>query len=50
MDSYSKPTDSNRYVSFKSSHPKHSLKKNPFYVPCRIWMITEKDSLKEVLS
>ena len=50
MDSYSKPTDSNRYVSFKSSYLKHYLKNIPFSVPCRIWMITEKDSLKEILS
>ena len=48
MDIYSKPTDSKRYVSFKSNHPKHCLKNIPFSLARRIFMISEKDSLKEI--
>ena len=48
MDIYSKPTDSKRYVSFKSNNPKHCLKNIPFSLPRRICMIAEKDSLKEI--
>ena len=48
MDIYSKPTDSKRYVSFKSNHPKHCLKNIPFSLARRICMIAEKDSLKEI--
>ena len=48
MDIYSKPTDSKRYVSFKSNHPKHCLKNTPFSLVRRICMIPEKDSLKEI--
>ena len=48
MDIYSKPTDSKRYVSFESNHPKHCLKNIPFSLARRICMITEKDSLKEI--
>ena len=47
MDIYSKPTDWKRYVSFKSNHPNHCFK-IPFSLACRICMITEKDSLKEI--
>ena len=46
MDIYSKPTDSKRYVSFKSNHPKHCLKNIPFSLARRICMIAGKDSLK----
>ena len=48
MDIYSKPTDSKRYVSFKSNHPKHCLKNIPFSLARRTCMIAEKDSLKEI--
>ena len=48
MDIYSKPTDSKRYVSFTSNHPKHWLKNVPFSLALRICMIAEKDSLKEI--
>ena len=48
MDIYSKPVDSKRYVSIKSNHPKHCLKNIPFSLACRICMIAEKDSLKEI--
>ena len=48
MDIYSKPTDSKRYVSFKSNHPKHCLKNIPFSLACRICMIAEMISLKEI--
>ena len=48
MDIYSKPTDSKRYVSFKSSHPMHCFKNIPFSLARRICMISEKDSLKEI--
>ena len=48
MDIYSKPTDSKRFVSFKSNHPKHCLKNIPFSLACRICVIAEKDSLKEI--
>ena len=48
MDIYSKPIDWKRYVSFKSNHPNHCFKKIPFSLACRICMITEKDSLKEI--
>ena len=39
-----KLTDSKRYISFKSNHPKHCLKNIPFSLARRICMITEKDS------
>ena len=48
MDIYSKPTDSKRYVAFKSNHPRHCLKNIPFSLARRICMIAEKDSLKEI--
>ena len=48
MDIYSKPTDSKRYVSLKSNHPKHCLKNIPFSLARRICMIIEKNSLKEM--
>ena len=48
MDIYSKPTDSKRYVSFNSNHPKHCLKSIPFSLARRICMIIEKVSLKEI--
>ena len=48
MNIYSKETDSERYVSFKSNQAKHSLKNNPFSLTRRIFMITGKDSLKVI--
>ena len=48
MDIYSKSTESKRYVSLKSKHPKHCLKNIPFSLARRICMIAEKDSLKEI--
>ena len=48
MEIYSKPTDSKRYVSFKSNHSMHCLKNIPFSLARRICMIVEKDSLKEI--
>ena len=48
MDIYSKPTDSKKYVSFKSNHSKHWLKNIPFSLARRTFMIAEKDSLKEI--
>ena len=48
MDIYSKPTNSKRYVSFKSNHPKYCLKNIPFSLARRICAIAEKDSIKEI--
>ena len=48
LDIYSKPTDSKRYVSFKSNHPRQYLKNIPFSLALGICMIAEKDSLKEI--
>ena len=36
FDIYSKPTDSKRYISFKSNPPKHCLKNIPFSLARRI--------------
>ena len=47
-DICSKPTDSKRYVSFKSNHPRHCSKNIPFSLARRICIIPEKDSLKEI--
>ena len=43
MDIYSKPTDSKRYVSFKSNHSKHCLKNISFSLARRICMIAENE-------
>ena len=48
MDIYSKPTDSERYVSFILNYPKQCLKNIPFSLARKICMIAEKDSLKEI--
>ena len=48
MDIYLIPTDSKRYVSFKSNHPKHYLENIPFSLARRIYMIAEKHYLKEI--
>ena len=50
MDTYSKPADLKRYVSFKSNHPRHCLKNIAFFPALGICMIAEKDSLKEIKS
>ena len=47
MDTYSKPTDTKRYVPFNSCHPKHTLKNIPLNLAQRICMIIEKDDIKE---
>ena len=39
MNIYSKPTDSKRYVSYLSNHPKPCRKNIPFCLPRRICMI-----------
>ena len=48
MDIYPKQTDSKRYASFKSNHPRHYLKNMSFSLARRICMAAEKDSLKEI--
>ena len=48
MDIYSKPTDSERYVSFILNYPKQCLKNTPFSLARRICMIAEKYSLKDI--
>ena len=48
IDICSKPTDSKRYVSFKSKYLKLCLKNIQFFLPRRISMISEKYSLKEI--
>ena len=48
MDTYSKPTDTKRYVPFNSCHPKHTLKNIPLNLARRICMIIEKDDIKEL--
>ena len=40
MHIYSKPTDSKRYVSFKSNYPKYCLKNIPLSLARRICKIT----------
>ena len=48
IDIYSKPMVSKGYISFRSNHPKYYLKHISFSPACRICMVTEKDSLKEI--
>ena len=47
MNTYSKTSDSKRYVSSKSNHPRYCLKNILFSLARRICMIAEKNSLKE---
>ena len=47
MNTYSKPTDTKRYVPFNSCHPKHTLKNIPLNLARRICMIIEKEEIKE---
>ena len=47
IDIFPKPTDSERYTSFRSNHSKHCLKNIPLSLARRICMIGEKSSLKE---
>ena len=46
MNTYSKPADSKRYVSYLSKHPKPCLKKIPFYLVRRICMIVENKNVR----
>ena len=48
LETVLKPTDSNRYISFKSNQPTHCMKNFRFSLPRRICMITEKETLKEI--
>ena len=45
MDEYSKPTESKRYVSYLSKHPKPYLKNIPFYLARRICAIVENKNV-----
>ena len=47
MDIYNKPTDSKRYVSFMSNHPKHCLTNIPFSLARRICTIVGNEHVKE---
>ena len=47
MDIYNKPTDSKRYVSFMSNHPKHCLTNIPFSLARRICTIVGNGHVKE---
>ena len=46
MNIYSKPTDSKRYVSYLSNHPKPCLKNIPFCLARRICMIVENKNVR----
>ena len=43
MDIYNKPTDSKRYVSFTSNHPRRCLTNIPFSLARRTCTIVEND-------
>ena len=47
MDIYNKPTDSKRYVSLTSNHPRHCLTNIPFSLARRICTIFENQNMKE---
>ena len=47
MSTYTKPTDSKRYVPFNSCHPKSTLKNIPFSLARRTCMIVEKDQERD---
>ena len=49
MDIYNKPTDSKRYVSFTSNHPRHCLTDILFSLARRICTIVENENVKEKL-
>ena len=46
-DSYTKPTDTRRYLPFSSSHPKHCKVNIPFCLARRICMIVENENAKK---
>ena len=46
MNVYSKPTDSKRYVSYRSNHPKPSLKNTSFCLARPICMIVENKNVR----
>ena len=47
IDIYNKPTDSKRYVSFTSNHPRHCLTNIPFSLARWICTIAENENVKE---
>ena len=48
MNIYSKPTDSKRYVSYISNHPKPCLKIIPFCTARRICMIVKNKNVRYI--
>ena len=48
MNIYSKPTDSKRYVSYLSNHPKPCLKNIPFFLARHICMIVENKNVRYI--
>ena len=46
MKIYSKATESKRYVSYLSNHPKPCLKNIPFCLPRRICMLVKNKNVK----
>ena len=46
-DIYYKPTDTQNYVPFKSSHPKHTLKNIPYNLARRLCTIIDESSTLE---
>ena len=47
-DLYNKPTDSKRYVHFRSSHPNHTKRNIPYNLARRIAMIVEEKDMRTV--
>ena len=45
LDEYSEPTESKRYVSYLSNHPKPHLKNIPFHLAGRICVIVENKNV-----
>ena len=45
MNTYSKPTDSKRYVSYLSNHPKPCLKNIPFCLATHVCIIAENKNV-----
>ena len=48
MNIYSEPTDSKRYLSYLSNHPKPCLKNIPFCLVRRICMIVENKNVRNI--
>ena len=46
MDIYNKPTDSKRYVPFKSNQPEYFLTNIPFSIARKICTIAENENVK----